>query len=67
MEKTDLIAKFEHFLQRLAVGVDHNGVSISVYDFQVHLSDKGIKWHKGFKVMEGQQSLNVNLNLNLLV
>lgn len=33
-----LIAKFVDFLQSPAVGVDHNGVSISVDDFQIHLS-----------------------------
>lgn len=32
-----LVAKFEHFLQRLAVGVDHDGVGVSVDDFQIHL------------------------------
>lgn len=33
-----LVAKLVHFLQRLAVGVDHDGVGVSVDDFQIHLS-----------------------------
>lgn len=33
-----LIAKFEDFLQRPAVSVDHDGVCVAVDDFQIHLS-----------------------------
>lgn len=50
-----LIAKFEDFLQRLAVGVDHDGVGISVDDFQIHLSHmKGI-WHMKKKFIAAGQ------------
>lgn len=35
-----LVAKFEDLLQGPAVGVDHDGVGVSVDDFQIHLPDK---------------------------
>lgn len=49
-----LVAKFEHFLQRLAVGVDHDGVGVSVDDFQIHLS-RGAQTET---IMESQNKLS---------
>lgn len=49
-----LVAEFEHFVQRLAVGVDHDGVSVSVDDFQIHLS-RGAQTQT---VMESQNKLS---------
>lgn len=39
-----LVAKFEDLVQGPAVSVDHDGVGVSVDDFQIHLPDKTHMW-----------------------